>query len=74
METIVKYNNRKLYSKKCKHYVNNSYLIDLIRLGHTFEIKEHKTDQDVTGTVLASCISDLNLDGVKLTNFIKENL
>lgn len=74
METIVKYNNRKLYSKKLKHYVNNSYVIDLVKLGHTFEIKEHKTDKDVTGTVLAGCISDLNVGSVKLAQFIKENL
>lgn len=74
METIVKYNNRKLYSKKLRHYVNNSYVIDLIRVGHKFEIREHKTGQDVTGTVLAGCITELNINGVKLTQFIKDNL
>lgn len=74
METIVKYNNRKLYSRKLKHYVNNTYLIDLIRLDHKFEVLEHKTEKEVTGTVLASCITELNLDGAKLASFIKENL
>jgi len=74
METIVKYNNRKLYSKKLKHYVNNAYIVDLIRVGHNFQVLEHKTNEDVTGTVLAGCITDLNLDGAKLTSFIKENL
>lgn len=74
MEEIVKYSNRKLYSRKLKHYVNNAYLLDLIRLDHKFIVLEHKTEQEVTGTVLAGCIQDLNVSGAKLTSFIKENL
>lgn len=66
METIVKYDNRKLYSRSLKKYVNLSYLIDLAKIGNKFEVKKYKkgvdTDNmdDITAQVLAESIVVLN--------------
>ena len=61
METIYKYNNRKMYSKKHKKYVTqNGYLKQLIIAGADFQILENESQKDVTVNVLQSMLSDKN--------------
>lgn len=80
MEYIVKYGNRKLYSKKISEYVSLDYLIDLIRTGyeHKFTVLKHEKGklmdsmQDITGEVLAEAVARLKPSKAKLINLIKE--
>ena len=72
MEQIVKYNNRKLYSKKLKKYVNNSYLVDLVRLGNNFQVLQYGTNNDITASVLVTCLLDLQVGKTQVTELIKE--
>jgi polyhydroxyalkanoate synthesis regulator protein len=74
MEVITKYQNRKLYSKKLKKYVNNNYLVDLVRLGDNFQVLEHSTGNDLTALVLTTCLLDLNVSKSTIVNVIKESL
>lgn len=81
MEYIVKYDNRKLYSKSLNKYVNLDYLIDLVKInkGHTFKVvKYNKTKDvlqmpDITSNVLAEAITKLNINKTKLIQLIKDN-
>jgi polyhydroxyalkanoate synthesis regulator protein len=57
MEIIVKYKNRKLYSKKASAFVNGDYLIDLIRTNMAFKVVEYNTGVEVTGRVLTGILS-----------------
>lgn len=73
MEQIIKYKcNRKLYSKKLKKYVNNAYLIDLVRLGNNFQVLQQDTNDDITANVLVSCLLKLNVDKSQVKELIKE--
>ena len=72
METIVKYSNRKLYSKRLKKYVNNAYLVDLIRVENSFEVLEHGTENDITADVLVTCLLDLKVSRKLAVEIIKE--
>lgn len=48
METILKYSNRKLYSKELKKYVTLPYLLEKINSGADVRVLDHKTKKDVT--------------------------
>lgn len=73
METIVKYSNRKLYSKKASSYITEKDIIEMVQKNKKFIIIENKTQKNITGKVLASCILKLDVSSDKLTSFIKEN-
>ena len=80
MEHIVKYDNRKLYSKTLNKYVNLNYILDLVKIdGNSFKIVKYKkgvtTDfmLDITPNVLKEAIVKLNVDKSKLIKFIREN-
>lgn len=73
METIVKYSNRKLYSKELSKYVTLSYVIDLVKTKSNFTILDNSTKQDITGTVLAECVTILDSSRSSLENFIRSN-
>lgn len=79
MEYIVKYDNRKLYSKHLKKYVNLDYVIDLTKTNTSnFTIVKYEKGlqpndmKDITGKVLAEAISQLNVSREKLAELIRE--
>lgn len=72
MEQIIKYSNRKLYSKKESQYVTGSYLADLIKANILFKVVDHKTGDDVTNVVLARVVSTLpNINNTSAENTLK---
>lgn len=80
MEYIVKYNNRKLYSKVHNQYVNLDYLVDLVRTNqeNKFTVVKYEKGieahdmQDITGEVLAEAVARLKPSKAKLIRLIKE--
>jgi polyhydroxyalkanoate synthesis regulator protein len=81
MELIVKYDNRKLYSKTVNSYVNLKYILDLVKLNkpNSFKIVKYKKGvpldnmTEITSNVLKEAITKMNIPQSKLINFIKEN-
>ena len=82
MELIIKYDNRKLYSKTLSAYVGTKYVLDLIKTGqeNSFTILKHDKDKvigdykDITSESLTWIISTLDLSRESATKFIKENV
>lgn len=72
METIVKYKNRKMYSKKLSKYVNLDYIIDLVRNNNNLEILDYNTNKNITNLVLSEAIIKLNLNTSELLTIIKK--
>jgi polyhydroxyalkanoate synthesis regulator protein len=72
METIKRYNNRKLYSTKLGKYVNISYITDLVKTGQRFEVIKFDTKEDITKKTLHACVSSLDLDFSTMVSLIKE--
>lgn len=56
MITLIKYDNRKIYSRELNRYVSHQELVENIRAGYEIKILEHKTDKDVTTEVLNQAI------------------
>lgn len=64
---FVKYKNRKIYNKNKGHYVNASYLIDVIQKGFTVNVICAVSGEDLTAEVLLSCmvkIKNANVDAL----------
>ena len=72
METIVKYKNRKMYSKKLSKYVNLDYIIDLVKSDNNLEILDYNTNKNITNLVLSEAIIKLNLNTSELLTIIKK--
>lgn len=72
METIVKYKNRKMYSKKLSKYVNLDYIIDLVKNNNNLEILDYNTNKNITNLVLSEAIIKLNLNTSELLTIIKK--
>lgn len=81
MEYIVKYDNRKLYSKTLNKYVNLDYILDLVKVnkGNSFKVVKYKKGltpdlmKDITPSVLKESITKLDVDRTRLVKFIKES-
>lgn len=78
MEVIVKYANRKLYSKTLSKYVTLDYILDLARdKNQVFSVKKYTKNvdvskmQDITGEVLSESLTKLNTSPEKLVGFIR---
>lgn len=72
MEQIIRYSNRKLYSKSLKKYVNQAYLIDLVKLDSNFQVLQHDTNNDITANILVSCLGDIEVKKSQVVQLIKE--
>lgn len=57
MITLIKYENRKIYSKDANRHVNLDEILEAVKDGETLRIIEHKTDRDVTSEVLNQAIA-----------------
>ena len=62
METIKKYNNRKLYSTKTSSYVTLEYILDLVRTRQKFRVVENKSQNDITTKTIQSSLTELPMD------------
>jgi len=53
-----KYPNRRIYCTASQLYVNHEYLARLVKTGSEFVIKDSKTDEDITQSVLTNVMFD----------------
>lgn len=60
METIKKYNNRKLYSKTQSKYITLPYLVNKLRNKEAFTVVNAK-GEDITNKVLKQALVDATL-------------
>lgn len=56
MITLIKYENRKIYSKDVNRHVNLDEILEAVKDGEVLRIIEHRTDRDVTSEVLNQAI------------------
>jgi len=54
MLNIVRYQNRKLYSKNDKKYITLGEINDWVRAGRSITVASHKTGEDLTDKTLAA--------------------
>lgn len=73
METIKKFKNRKLYSKTTKGYVTLNYLVDKIKRNESFQVLEHRTNNDITAKTLRQALVVSNVSDDQVRKLIAEN-
>lgn len=61
MEKLVRYQNRKLYSKKNSCYVDLNYVKDLVDRKIDFEVIDIKSGRDYTKNTLKQLLLHLNV-------------
>lgn len=71
---IKKYANRRLYDTSTSSYVTLDHLSDLVRRGVEFEVRDAKTGEDLTRTVLTQIIFEKETkgDGALPLNFLRQ--
>ena len=62
METIKKYENRKLYSLQLNKYVDLRYINDLVKTSQKFQVIDNKTQDDITTKTMMTAMQLLKLD------------
>ena len=67
METIKKYNNRKLYSTTLSDYVPLEYIADLKNLGQKYRVVDNTTKTDITYQVTKKALLE-KLQKVGISN------
>lgn len=60
METIIKYDNRKLYSKTLGKYVRQDYILDLVKTGQKFKVERYGKG-DITDKAIKASLSKLTI-------------
>lgn len=68
---VLKYSNRKLYSKKDAKYVTVKELYNRVKEGQNFQVIDYKTGLDITKNVLTSCIKYANLSEEQLKTLLR---
>ena len=71
METIKKYENRKLYSTTLSKYVKLNYILDLVRTDQKFMVVDVKTDNDITTKTIQQSLSLITLTRDSLSSIIR---
>lgn len=51
-EEVIRYKNRRLYSKLEKEYVNLKHIKDALKLGRVVKVIQKETGEDITEKVL----------------------
>lgn len=71
---IKKYANRRLYNTQTSCYIVQDDLFDMIKHGEVFEVRDAKTDEDLTRSVLIQIIFDQEAKGYNLlpTSFLRQ--
>lgn len=59
---LVKYHNRRLYSKELSEYVSYNEVIEVIRKGEEITVTCHKTGKDLTKEVLLGALASLGAE------------
>ena len=72
--TIKKYANRRLYNTSASTYVTLDDLAQMVKSGEEFEVKDAKTGEDITHTVLTQIIFEEENKGQNLLpiNFLRQ--
>jgi polyhydroxyalkanoate synthesis regulator protein len=73
METIVKYNNRKLYSKMSRSYVDLPYIADLVRTSQKFEVTDHKSKENITKETVKNSLMTVDISMDAMVKLIRGN-
>jgi len=60
MQIIIKYSNRKLYSKTDKGYVTLTDIADKIANGQDVQVTDNKTKEDITNVTLLKVFNEIN--------------
>jgi polyhydroxyalkanoate synthesis regulator protein len=68
---VLKYNNRKLYSRDLRRYVNLTEIIDFIKKGEHLQVICHRTKEDLTLDTLKSSLELLDVSQETLIDLIK---
>jgi len=71
METIKRYENRKLYSTLISKYVKLEYINDLVKSGSKFEVIDNKSKKDITRSTMKQSVMLLDLPKSTLAMLIK---
>jgi polyhydroxyalkanoate synthesis regulator protein len=74
MESLIKYSNRKIYSRDLKKYVTLDYIVGKVKGNEEVEVTEHKTGKNVTHDVLKQAILTLNVSKKGLLELIKNGI
>lgn len=71
---IKKYANRRLYDTSSSSYVTLDHLSDLVKQGVEFEVRDAKTGEDLTRSVLTQIIFEQETkgEGALPTNFLRQ--
>ena len=70
METIKRYDNRKLYSTKISKYVTLGYVLDLVKTKQKFEVLNSKK-VDITSETIKNSLKAMPLALDELTKLIR---
>lgn len=71
MITIIKYNNRKLYSTSLSRYVVLPELVKLVRDNVEFKVEEHKSKKDVTNETLKQALLTVELSENEMKKILR---
>ncbi len=63
---IKKYANRRLYNTQTSCYITLEDLYEMIKIGEEFEVRDAKTDEDLTRSVLTQIIFEQEAKGYNL--------
>jgi Uncharacterized protein conserved in bacteria len=66
MDTILKYKNRKIYSKTSSSYVTLAELGEMVRNGEEFQVICNTTKRDITAETLTRLVFENTLTGTPL--------
>jgi len=72
MKKVIKYNNRKLYSHELNRYTSLKEIASWIKAGQMIEVKEHRTENVITNSLLKSILieANINISNEDLVKFI----
>ena len=74
METIIKYENRKYYSKTLSKYVDLDYMLDLTRTGQRFQVLKFTNNENITKKVLQDCLKKVDIPLGTMLSLIRGEL
>lgn len=70
--TIIKYQNRKLYSKKLKGYITLNDILDYVKTGQSYNVYDKATGADITReTTQMAVMTLIDLDLNTLSNLVR---
>lgn len=70
---IIKYNNRKLYSKDASRYVTLKEVADLVKSGFNVRVTKNEDDTDITRDVLIGILKYTDIKSTMLLDLVRRN-